>query len=235
MKRVSTWLVAAFSISMLANGSALQAADPTTAPADDAEAKYTVDINKRADDIIALLGELSPEARNSVRTVITDQYRALRAWQAEHETSLKDLKKKLGDKDAAEQAKTDIDAIMATRKTLHDSYLAKLGQLLSEKQIEAVKDKMTYNKVKVTYDAYCDQVLSLTPEQKAVILKNLVEARELAMDGTSSKEKDEIFGKYKGRINIYLSQQGYNMKAEENAWRERLKQRRAAATTQSSK
>jgi hypothetical protein len=35
------------------------------------------------------------------------------------------------------------------------------------------------------------------------------------MDGCSSEEKHAIFGKYKGRINNYLSSQGIDLKAAE--------------------
>ena len=58
---------------------------------------------------------------------------------------------------------------------------------------------------------------SLTAEQKAQILAWLTEARELAMDGSTSDEKHAVFGKYKGKINNYLSKAGYDAKkAEQN-------------------
>jgi hypothetical protein len=75
-----------------------------------------------------------------------------------------------------------------------------------------VKDKMTYGKVKVTYDAYCKQNPTLTDEEKAHVLALLKEARELAMDGGSAEEKTAIFGKYKGKINNYLAARGHNKK-----------------------
>jgi hypothetical protein len=72
---------------------------------------------------------------------------------------------------------------------------------------------------------------TLSDEQKSKIRTWLTEARELAMDGGSSEEKHAVFGKYKGRINNYLSKEGgYDLKKEENAWRERLKARRAASS-----
>src|SRR5436853_335256 len=79
-------------------------------------------------------------------------------------------------------------------------------------QVEAVKDKLTYNVVHVTYKAFCEMIPTLNDEQKAYILATLKDAREEAMDGGSSGEKHAIFGRYKGRINIYLSKQGYDLK-----------------------
>jgi hypothetical protein len=42
------------------------------------------------------------------------------------------------------------------------------------------------------------------------------------MDAGSSDEKHSVFGKYKGRINNYLSANGYNLNNERDAWQKRL-------------
>ena len=87
---------------------------------------------------------------------------------------------------------------------------------------------MTYRVMPLTYKAYLDMLLNLTGEQKAKIYNWLKEARELAMDEGSSDDKHGVFGKYKGKINNYLSSLGYNMKAEEKAWQQRMKEKQAA-------
>ena len=74
--------------------------------------------------------------------------------------------------------------------------------------INFVKDKMTYNKVRVTYDAYCEIINGLTEAEKVRITELLIEAREEAMDGGSAEEKTAVFQKCKGKINNYLSKQG---------------------------
>jgi hypothetical protein len=43
------------------------------------------------------------------------------------------------------------------------------------------------------------------------------------MDAGSSDEKHKWFGKYKGRINNYLSAAGYDMKKEGEEWQKRIK------------
>lgn len=88
---------------------------------------------------------------------------------------------------------------------------------------------MTYNVLNVTYTAYQDMIPTLTEEQKKQILTWLTEAREKAMDAESSDKKHAWFGKYKGRINNYLSAAGIDMKKEEAAWQQRIKERKAAA------
>jgi hypothetical protein len=70
---------------------------------------------------------------------------------------------------------------------------------------------MTYNKVKVTYDAYCAIVPDLTDSDKAKVLELLTAAREEAIDGGSAPEKSAIFQKYKDQINAYLVAQGHDL------------------------
>jgi hypothetical protein len=78
--------------------------------------------------------------------------------------------------------------------------------------------------VQVTYNRYLELLPELNEEQKREILANLLEAREHAMDGGSSEEKHALFGKYKGRINNYLSAQGFDLKAAENELAARKRQ-----------
>lgn len=65
----------------------------------------------------------------------------------------------------------------------------------------------------------------LKEEEKAQIMAWLVEAREFAMDAENSNKKHAAFGKYKGRINNYLSKRGYDLVKERKAWYERIKAR----------
>jgi len=107
----------------------------------------------------------------------------------------------------------------------HFAFPAVLSLFLDEEQIAAVKDGMTYNVVKVTYDATLDMIPSLKEEEKAQIMAWLIEARELAIDAENSKKKHEVFGKYKGRINNYLSKRGYDLVKEREEWYKRIKER----------
>lgn len=104
-------------------------------------------------------------------------------------------------------------------------FLAALSLFLNDRQIEGVKDGMTYNVLHVTYSAQLDMIPTLKEEEKAQIYAWLVEAREYAMDAESSKKKHEAFGKYKGRINNYLSKRGYNLTKEREEWAKRVKAR----------
>ena len=127
--------------------------------------------------------------------------------------------------------KEEDDKSVKLRK-LHDGFIAKLQKDLTEAQIEKIKDGMTYRVMPLTYTAYQDMIITLTVEQKEKIYNLLSEARELAMDEGSSEDKHKVFGKYKGKINNYLSGQGYDMKKEEKAWQERLKAKKAKEAIQ---
>lgn len=107
----------------------------------------------------------------------------------------------------------------------HWGFLADLSMYLTPDQIDKVKDVMTFNVLHVTYEAQCDMIPTLTEEEKQQIMAWLIEARELAIDAESSKKKHEVFGKYKGRINNYLSARGYDLVKEREAWYERIKAR----------
>ncbi len=107
----------------------------------------------------------------------------------------------------------------------HFAFDTDLGLWLKPGEVETVKDVMTFNVVKVTYEAQCDMIPTLKEEEKVQILAWLKEARELAIDAESSKKKHEVFGKYKGRINNYLSKRGYDLNKEREEWYKRVKAR----------
>lgn len=109
----------------------------------------------------------------------------------------------------------------------HFAFPATLSIYLTAEQVTAVMDGMTYGVVKVTYDSHLDMIPTLTDEEKAQIEAWLIEAREFAVDAESSNKKHEAFGKYKGRINNYLSKRGYDLKAEREAWYKRIEERKA--------
>lgn len=107
----------------------------------------------------------------------------------------------------------------------HYGFLANLSMYLNPQEIDKVKDVMTFDVVRVTYEAQCDMIPTLKEEEKRQIMAWLIEARELAIDAESSKKKHEVFGKYKGRINNYLTKRGYDLTKEREEWYKRVKAR----------
>lgn len=187
------------------------------------DANYTKTITARADKIVAVLGITDSVKYKRVQNVIIDQYRNLSQIHDTRNAQVKEIKQQAGDDKAGATAKTKAvdDDVDAKLSKLHAEYLAKLGADLNAGQIDKVKDAMTYNILGVTYKAYIDEVVTLTDVQKAQIKAWLIEAREIAIDAESSEKKHAVFTKYKGRINNYLSAQGYDMKKEAAGWEAR--------------
>ena len=184
-------------------------------PAQDAEAAYTRTIEKRVADILAVLDLNDPARSAKAHDLLIAQYRALRDW---HDAN--DAKLKRASPDQAAQIRLPL-------KARHGKFLASLSEVLKPSQVDRVKDLMTYGKVKVTYDAYCEIVPNLTEAQKTRILDLLKEAREEAMDAGSSDEKSAVFKKYKGKINNYLTAEGHDVKQAYKDWGEKQKSQTA--------
>lgn len=164
-----------------------------------------------------------------LREVIAAQYISLNEVYTRRDVKEKEIKNNsLLNKEAKQDSinKNQLTAELSVDK-LHKPYLKKLSHLLNKEQVVAVKDGMTYGVVPLTYGAYMEMLPQLTAPQKKQIMEWLVEAREKAMDAESSKKKHAWFGKYKGRINNYLSAAGIDMKKEGEAWQERIKARSA--------
>ena len=179
------------------------------------EATYTRVVTERAGKIVATLGITDSKASARVQEAIAQQYRGLNTIHDSRKEALANLT------DAAqkEAVNKEADEKLAT---LHKMYLTTLARDLTPQQIEQVKDGMTYSVLPITYKGYQAMLPDLTGEQKQQILAYLTEARERAMDEGSSEKKHAMFGKYKGRINNYLSAAGIDMKRASKEWEERI-------------
>jgi hypothetical protein len=192
------------------------------APTADQEAAYTRTITERSDKIVAPLAIDDAAKATRVRDLIVSQYRALSEIHDARDAKIAQAPKAGGDQTVAD-AWRSLARKEADLKTfpLHRQFVARLEAELTPEQVNQVKDGMTYGVVPITYRRYRELLPDLTVEEQAVILANLLEAREYAMDAGSSDEKHAWFGKYKGRINNYLSAAGYNMKQAEQDLAER--------------
>lgn len=156
--------------------------------------------NERADKIVAPLGLEDAAVATRVRELIAAQYQTLS-----------------GIHDAHDAGKLSPEQVAAEQLTAHRHFVARLEAQLSPAQVNQIKDGITYGVVPITYRGYLELLPNLTDEQKLEIMANLLEAREYAMDAGSSEEKHGWFGKFKGRINNYLSKAGYDLRAAEEA------------------
>ena len=177
------------------------------------EAAYLQTITLRANKIVQALSVTDSTLFYQVQNMIANQYAAIKNV---HDNFNKKAKEETANATSIEAER------MAALKVQHNQFIASPSSVLSVQQIDDIKDGMTYGVLPKTFKGYEEMILTLTPTQKNQIYAYLLEAREFAMDAESSEKKHAWFGKFKGKINNYLSSEGYDMKKEGIAWKERI-------------
>lgn len=165
--------------------------------------KYVETIKGRAQKIVDGLQLTDAKKAENVRNIIANRY-----------FLLNDIHSKYGKDKQAER-----DAELYKH---HFELASALALYLTDEQIDAVKDGMTFGRLPRDYKAQLEMIPSLTDEEKAQVLIWLKEAREFAMDCGDSKQKHFWFDKYRGRTNNWLSSRGYDLKKERDAWMKRI-------------
>ncbi len=168
---------------------------------------YVETIKGRAQKIVNSLGLTDARQIENVRNIIANRYFLLNDIHAKYD-------------------KSQQDACYAELYKHHFELASDLSLYLTEEQIDAVKDGLTYGRLKRDYNAQLDMIPTLKEEEKQQILVWLKEAREYAMDGSDSKEKHYWFDKYRGRTNNWLSSRGYDLKKERENWQKRIEEQK---------
>lgn len=172
-----------------------------------ADPGYAATARTRAEKIVATLALADAAQAGRVRDLVAGQYQALHDVHARRDAALASA-------DAADSARIRAETGKDLAR-LHSAFLRALGDELAKDQIERIKDGMTYGVLPATLRVYHDMLPQLTAEQRERIRSWLEDAREEAMDAGTSKEKHAVFGRYKGRINNFLSAAGYDLKQAE--------------------
>ena len=165
--------------------------------------QYVETIKQRAQKIVDGLDLTDAQKAENVRNIIANRYFLLNDIHSKYD-------------------KNQQDARDAELYKHHFELASALALYLTDEQIDAVKDGMTFGRLKRDYKAQLEMIPSLTDEEKAQILIWLREAREYAMDAADSKGKHFWFDKYRGRTNNWLSARGYDLKKERDAWMKRI-------------
>ena len=167
------------------------------------DSAYVETIKSRSQKIVDGLGLTDAQKAENVRNIIANRYFLLNDIHSKYD-------------------KNQQDAREAELYKHHFELASALALYLTEEQIDAVKDGMTFGRLKRDYKAQLEMIPSLTDEEKAQILIWLREAREYAMDAADSKSKHFWFDKYRGRTNNWLSARGYDLKKERENWMKRI-------------
>ena len=166
------------------------------------DSAYVETIKARAQKIVDGLGLTDVQRAENVRNIIANRYFLLNDIHAKYDKSQQDAR----------------DAELYKH---HFELASALALYLTEEQIDAVKDGMTFGRLKRDYQATQDMIPSLSEYEKKQVLIWLREAREYAMDAADSKGKHFWFDKYRGRTNNWLSARGYDLKKERENWMKR--------------
>jgi hypothetical protein len=201
-------------------GNGLQAQSPVIV-----DTAYERVIAGRTAKIVNTLEIKDAKSAQKVQNLLIQQYYTVNAIHENNKKLVESIKSGLLSKDSI----TSLLVAEEKRKAMalkqkHEQFIIAAKKLLTDPQLEKVKDGMTLGILPVTWKAYQEMLLQLTAEEKIKLYEWLAEARELAMDEGSSEKKHAVFGKYKGRINNYLSGRGYDMKKESADWAARVKE-----------
>ena len=167
------------------------------------DSAYVETIKGRAQKIVDGLQLTDQTQARAVRNIIANRYFLLNDIHAKYD-------------------KSQQDALQAELYKHHFELASTLALYLNDEQIEAVKDGMTYGRLKRDYNAQLEMIPTLSDFEKQQILIWLKEAREYAMDAADSKGKHFWFDKYRGRTNNWLSSRGYDLKKEREQWQKRI-------------
>jgi hypothetical protein len=167
------------------------------------DSAYVETIKGRAQKIVDGLQLTDQSQARAVRNIIANRYFLLNDIHAKYD-------------------KSQQDALLAELYKHHFELASTLALYLNDDQIEAVKDGMTYGRLKRDYNAQLEMIPTLSDFEKQQILIWLKEAREYAMDAADSKGKHFWFDKYRGRTNNWLSSRGYDLKKEREQWQKRI-------------
>lgn len=117
----------------------------------------------------------------------------------------------------------------AQPKSVHENLMTALRADLDSAQVAMVLDKYTVGKVAFTLKGYQAIVPDLTAKETTEIMKNLVQAREQAIDYKSMKEISAIFEIYKTKCEQYLNNNGRNWRQLFKTYVDKVKAEKEAA------
>lgn len=174
------------------------------------------------------LGDKEKEVR--LINVITTHRMAVQDWHNSH--SLEVVPKGINPKTGEQLSDLDRSIIVDSSmpNSVHIALMDGLKADLNEAQVEFILDKYTIGKVAFTLKGYHAIVTDLTTEEEAVILKNLKEAREMAIDFKQMTQISAIFEIYKTKNEQYLNSNGRNWRQLYKDYGKRMKTEKSNKT-----
>ena len=147
-----------------------------------------------------------------MRSAVLQFYRDLHAAHSARDVALAGLP-------AGDAAKIH-HALFEADKQAHEvqgRFYGALSPLLDESGVEAVKDWMTFDMVRLTVAEYDRMFPGMTARQRGQIRAWLGEARELSVIAGSAETKLDVFRMTKIRVHAYLAAQGFGVESADKA------------------
>lgn len=177
-------------------------------------AEAVAEAQRKSSKILEKLSLPNDSIRENIQLVITNHYIELREIHLKYD----ERNKAIEENTLLSQEEKPIELERSYYQYNSDLYRSRFGFVawlsfyLSEKQVEMVKDAMTYHMLHVRYNDFLDLLPDLTEAEKNRIHHWLVEAREFSMDFETPRKMRQMFTKYRGRINNYLASRGYDLR-----------------------
>jgi len=192
-------------------------------------------LEKKAQDWTASLHLQDEKKEAFVSTLIFNHLRKVRDWHNEHPyttvpAGINPLTGKVLSK-----LDREVIADSSMPQEVHARLMNGLRRALNEEQVEQVLDKYTVGKVAFTLKGYHAIVPDLTVEEEHVILANLKQAREQAIDYKNMKQISAIFEIYKTKCEQYLNSNGRNWHQLYKDYANKIKAEKAAKKSASKK
>ena len=220
MKRASLFFIIVFGVILCVKGQT-----------DSTKAKPDAEAEKKAAGWIASLqlNDAAKEAR--LTAVVATHLKAIRDWNNEHAYTTVPAGIDPATGKPLSTMDRQIIANSAIPRSVHTDLMTGLRKDLTEDQVNAILDKYTVGKVAFTMNGYKAIVPDLTPTEDSVILSNLQQAREQAVDFKNVKQISAIFEIYKTKSEQYLNANGRNWRTLYKAYVDAQKAKKAAAAT----
>lgn len=196
----------------------------------EAKAKADAEADQKATEWAASLNLNDAAKQARVQQVIATHLKTIRDWNNDHPYTTVPAGIDPSTGKPLSNMDRQIIAISAMPKSVHEDLMNGLRKDLTEEQVETVLDKYTVGKVAFTLNGYKSIVPDLTPAEEAVILANLKQAREQAVDFKNMKQISAIFEIYKTKNEQYLNSNGRNWHQLFKTYVDAVKAKKAAAT-----
>lgn len=198
------------------------------AQTDQVDAKANAEIENKAGEWVTSLRLNDAAKEKRVTDVIATHLKTIRDWNNAHPYSTvpPGINPRTGE--ALNELDRQIIANSAMPRSKHEALMNGLHKELSNAQVDSILDKYTIGKVAFTLKGYKAIVPDLTATEEDVILKNLEQAREQAVDYKSMKQISAIFEIYKTKNEQYLNNNGRNWHELFSAYVKAQKAKKAA-------